>query len=225
MSTDYIIGAGVKVEIGLVEGASKTISAISLANPGIASSVGHGLAFGSAGYFDTVVGMGEIDGQAARVTDSGSPSADSFGLEDIDTTNFEAFTSGVFVPVSTWATLLQSTTVNFGGGAGKTQDTTTLKDTREKLVTVQNAAETVTIDALSLKEDNTAMAKIRSTARALGFLVFRVTYPPASGQTVGAQRLFRGQPSIPGENVGKGAVGTGQLSVTVKGQVCYLAAA
>ena len=74
----------------------------------------------------------------------------------------------------------------------------------------------------SLKEDNAAMAKIRTTARKLGYLVFRVTHPPESGQTVGAQRIYRGQPYIPGESVTQGATGTGQLSVTVQGQICYL---
>lgn len=220
--SNFIIGSGVKVEIGLTEGASKTIAAISLANPGVASCTAHGLTFGSAGYFSNVVGMDQIDGQAAKVTDTGSPSADSFGLEDINTTNFAAFTSGIFIPVTAWSTMSQSTDVDIGGGAAKTADTTTLIDTKEQQVSILNAVETVTISLLSLKDDNQAMTKIRSVARVLGYLVFRMTYPPSPGQTVGAQRLFRGQPSLPGEKTSKGAVGTGQLSVTVQGQICYL---
>ena len=224
MSNEIILGSGVRVEIGLTESAPKTITGVSLATTGIADSVGHGLAFGSAGYFTDVTGMDPLDGQAARVTDSGSPSADSFGLEDIDTSNFPAFTSGTFVPIATWSTLSQSTQYQLGGGAGKTEDVGTLLDTREKLLTTKNAAETVTIDIRSLKEDNQALAKIRSVARQLGYLVFRITFPPSAGETVGAQRLFRGQPSIPGESVTQGATGTGQLSVTIRGQICYLAA-
>ncbi|HKX44617.1 MAG TPA: phage tail tube protein [Burkholderiaceae bacterium] len=218
MSNDIIIGSGVRVEIGSTEGAPKTISGISLSNPGVVSMAAHGLTFGSAGYFNNILGMDEIDGQAARVTDTGSPSADSFGLEDIDTTNFAVFTSGVFVPITAWSTLSQSTQYQLGGGAGKTEDIGTLIDTREKLLTLKNAAETVTIDVRSLKEDNAAMMKIRQVARSLGYLVFRITFPG------GAQRLFRGQPSIPGESVTQGATGTGQLSVTIRGQICYLAA-
>lgn len=220
--SNYIIGSGVKVEIGLTEGASKIIGAISLANPGVASAVAHGLSFGSVGYFDNVIGMDQIDGQAAKVTDAGSPSADNFALEDINTTTFAPFISGIFVPVTAFSTLAQSTDVDLGGGAAKTADTTTLIDTREKQVSILNAFETVTISLLSLKDDNQAMAKIRAVARVLGFLVFRMTYPPSSGQTIGAQRLFRGQPSLPGEKTSKAAVGTGQLSVTIQGQVCYL---
>ena len=59
---------------------------------------------------------------------------------------------------------------------------------------------------------------VRQVARALGYLVFRVTYSD------GAQRVWRGQPSIPGESVAQGALGNGQMTVTVKGQICYLAA-
>ena len=224
MAIDLIIGSGVKVEIGLTEGAAKTVLSVTRTNPGIATSTAHGLAFGSAGYFDNVVGMDPLDGQAARVTDTGSPSADTIGLEDINTTNFPDFTSGQFVPVTAWATLSQATQFQLGGGAPKTEDIGTLIDTTEKLLTTRNAAETVTIDIRSLKEDNTALAKVRQVARALGFLVFRITIPPSGTDTVGAQRLFRGQPSIPGESVAQGGTGTGQLTVTIRGQICYLQA-
>ncbi len=225
MSLDLIIGSGVKVEIGLTEGAPKTVASVTNADPGVATtSTAHGLAFGSAGYFNNVTGMDPLDGQAARVTDLGSPSNTTIGLEDINTTDFPAFTAGEFVPVTAWSTLSQSTQYQLGGGAGKTEDVGTLIDTTEKLLTVRNAAETVTIDIRSLKEDNEALAKIRSVARGLGFLVFRITLPPSEGQTTGAQRLFRGQPSIPGESVAQAATGTGQLTVTIRGQICYLAA-
>jgi hypothetical protein len=215
-SNEIILGSGVKVEIGYTEGAAVTISAVSLASPAVASKAAHGLAVGSAGYFTDVTGMDPLDGQAARVGSAGSPSADNFGLEDLDTTSFPAFTAGSFVPVTAWSTLSQSTQYQLGGGAGKTEDVGTLIDTREKLLTIKNAAETVTIDIRSLKVDNQALAKIRSVARNLGFMVFRITMPG------GAQRLFRGQPSIPGESVQQGATGTGQLSVTIRGQILYL---
>jgi len=217
MST-LVKGRGVRVEIGYTEGAPKTVTAVSQSNPGFATSAAHGLTLGSAGYFDDIVGMDQLDGQAARVSDVGSPTADSIGLEDIDTTDFADFVSGTFVPVTAWATLSQSTQYSLGGGAPKTEDVGTLLDTTEKLETIKLAAETVTIDVRALTEANQALTKIRSVARAAGFLVFRITHPD------GAQRLFRGQPSIPGESVAQGATGTGQLQVTIKGNILYLVA-
>lgn len=222
MSNEIIIGAGVKVEIGLTESAAVSVNSITKSTAPLATAQNHGLADASAAYFTSMVGMEQMDGQAVRVQTQGSPGDDDFTFLDINTTNFATFTSGQVVGVATWATLAQSTQYAIGGGAGKTEDVGTLFDTTEKLLTIKNAAETVTIDVRSLREDNTAMAKVRSTARALGNLVFRITHPPAAGQTTGAQRIFRGQPSIPGESVAQGGTGTGQLSVTIKGQVCYL---
>lgn len=222
MSNEIIIGAGVRVEVGITEGAAKTLDSVSKSTTPLVVSQNHGLAHGSAGYFANMVGMEQLDGQAAHVSTQGSPGDDDFTITDIDSTNFGTFVSGQFVPVTAWSTLLQSTTHNIGGGAGQTEDVGCLIDTTQKLLTIKNAAETVTIDVRALKEDNAAMAKIRSTARNLGYLVFRVTYPPSSGQTVGAQRIYRGQPSIPGESVSQGGTGTGQLTVTIKGQVCYI---
>lgn len=224
MSATITRGSGVKVEIGLTEGATKTINSVSLSSPGIARSPTHGLAIGSAGYFDDVLGMDPLDGQASYVGSGGSPTADEFSLVDINTTNFPAFTSGIFVPIATWSTLSQSTKYGLGGGAPKTEDVGTLIDTREKLLLIKNAAETVTIDVRALKDDNQAMAKIRSVARELGSLVFRITHRPDGSETVGAQRIFRGQPSIPGEDLTQGGTGTGQMTVTVTGQVCYIPA-
>lgn len=224
MSSTITRGSGVKVEIGFTEGAAKTISAVDLSNPGIAHSVAHGLARGSAGYFLGVSGMDPLEGQAAYVGAAGSPSADEFSLTDIDTTGFPAFTAGTFVPITAWSTLSQATQYQLGGGAPKTEDITTLIDTRQKQLLIQNAVETVTIDIRALKDDNQAMAKIRSVARGLGSLVFRITHLKDGTETVGAQRLFRGQPSIPGESLTQGGTGTGQMTITVTGQVCFIPA-
>ena len=143
---------------------------------------------------------------------------------DIDASNVPAFTAGTFIPITAWSTLSQATQYSLGGGAPKTEDVTTLIDTRQKQLLIQNAVETVTIDIRALKDDNQAMAKIRQVARGLGSLVFRITHLKDGVETVGAQRLFRGQPSIPGESLQQGGTGTGQMTVTVTGQVCFIPA-
>lgn len=223
MSAPIIQGSGVRVEIGLTEGLPIPITAISRFNPGVATAVAHDLPFGSVGHFSDMVGMEELTGQAIRLLTAPSP-ADNFTLEDVNTLNFGVHVSGMFIPVLTWGLLAQSTQYALGGGAGKTEDVGTLIDTREVLLTTRNAAETVTIDIRSLKLDNAALRKIREVARQLGYLVFRLTIPGATAGTVGAERVFRGQPSLPGESVQQGGTGTGQLSVTIQGQICYLGA-
>lgn len=215
---DFVKGRSVRIEVGFTEGAPLTVLGVTQASPGVAAVTAHGLAMGSVGYFSEVEGMDQLDGQAVRVVSAGSPSADNFGLEGIDTSEYSQFASGLFVPISAWRTLAQSTQYQLGGGAPRTEDVGTLLDTTEKLETVKLAAETVTIDLRSLEADNDALTKVRQVARAAGELVVRITLAK------GAQRIFRGQPSIPGESLTQGATGTGQLSLTVKGQICYLPA-
>lgn len=215
---DFVKGRSVRIEVGFTEGAPLTVLDVTQANPGVAHVTGHSLAIGSVGYFSGVEGMDQLDGQAVRISSAGSPSADNFGLEGIDTSEFSTFASGTFVPISAWRTIAQATQYQLGGGAPRTEDVGTLLDTTEKLETVKLAAETVTIDLRSLEADNDALTKIRQVARAAGEIVVRITLAK------GAQRIFRGQPSIPGESLTQGATGTGQLSLTVKGQICYLPA-
>ena len=62
-----LIGRNVRIEVSKTEVAAKTVTAVSLANPGIATSTAHGLLDGSVGYFTGVTGMSQLDGQAARV--------------------------------------------------------------------------------------------------------------------------------------------------------------
>lgn len=214
--SEIVKGRGVRVEVGYTEGAPVTVTAISKSDPAIVTAAGYGLAVGSVAYLDDVEGMDQLDGQAIRIDAGGSPTADNFAAEDIDSTNFATFVSATLVPITAWRTLAQSTQYQLGGGAPRTEDVGTLIDTVDKLEIIKLAAETVTIDLRSLTEDNEALAKIRSVARNLGRLVFRITLAD------GAQRLFRGAPSIPGESLTQGATGTGQLTVTVKGQICYL---
>jgi hypothetical protein len=214
--SELVKGRNVRVEVGITEGAPKTVLDITKTDPGVALITGHGLTVGSIGYLDDVEGMSPLDGQAVRVSDAGSPSVDNIGLETIDTTDMPDFDSADFVPITAWATLAQSTQYQLGGGAPKTEDVGTLIDTTEKLETIKLAAETVSIDIRSLTEDNAALNAIRRAARASNKMVFRITLND------GAQRVFRGTPSIPGESVTQGSTGTGQLQVTITGQICYL---
>jgi len=215
---DIVKGRNVRVEVGFTESALKVVTNITKANPGIATVPGHALAMGSVAYLDDVEGMDPLNGQAVRLAAGGSPTADNFALEGIKTTNFADFISANLIPIATWRTLSQSTQYQLGGGAPRTEDVGTLLDTTEKLETVKLSAETVTIDVRSLEEDNEAMEKIREVARDAGNMVFRITL------ALGAQRIFLGQPNIPGESLAQGGTGTGQLTVTVKGQIVYLPA-
>jgi hypothetical protein len=75
--------------------AAKTITAITKANPGVATSPAHGYSAGTY-LLLTVAGMFQLDQRVVRVA---SPATDTFQLEGIDTTNFDTFVcpSGTFI--------------------------------------------------------------------------------------------------------------------------------
>ena len=210
-----LIGRNVRIEVSKTEVAAKTVTAVSLANPGVASSIAHALTDGSVGYFNAVTGMVNLEGQAVRVD---TVLTDSFALQGINTTGYPAFTAGTFVPVTVWSTLSRAGAYEIGGGAADKIDTTVLLDTIKQEANGLLAAQTVKIDLKLETTDEEALSLVTAAALSQAYLVFRITLAD------GAQRVFRGQPSLPGENVGQGALGTGSFDVTVKGQVLRLPA-
>lgn len=210
-----LIGRNVRVEISKTEGTAKTVTAVTQANPGQATSTGHTLTDGTVGYFVTATGMSQLDGQAIRVD---APAANTFELQGIDTTTFPAFTAGTVKAVTVWSTLSRAASYNIGGGDADKIDTTVLLDVIKQEANGLLAAQTVGVDLKLETTDEEALALVRAAALSQAYLVFRITLSD------GAQRVFRGQPSLPGENVGQGALGTGSFNVTVKGSVLFLPA-
>ena len=205
---DLIIGRGVRVEVGKTEGAAKTVTAITLADPGVATSTAHGLSAKSVGYFSTVTGMVNLEGQAVRL---GTTATDTFVLEDIDTTGYPAFTAGSFVPITAWATLSKATSISEGGGEADKLNVTTLLDNIRQERNGLLAAQSVTIQLLAESLASEALQLLRRGARDSDLFVFRVTW--ANGDVA----IFRGEPSLPGRDVQQGQAGTGSLTVTVRG--------
>jgi hypothetical protein len=207
----YIVGRGVRVEIGMTEGSAKTVSAITKAAPPVATSTSHGLTAKTLGYMSGVGGMVQLEGQAVRFS---AVDTNTLTLEDLDTTSYATFTAGSLIPVATWATLGSTTSYSKGEGAADALDATTLLDDIKQEISGLMAAETVSFNLNAQTISDTALAKVRSVAKASGYLVFRVTFKD------GNVRFFRGQPGLPGEEVQKGSIGTGTISVKVQGYVC-----
>lgn len=205
---DLIIGRGVRVEVGKTEGSAKTVSAISLDDPGEATSTAHGLLTKSVGYFSGVTGMVNLEGQAVRL---GTVATNTFELEDIDTSGYPAFTAGSFIPITAWSTLAKATSISEGGGEADKLNVTTLLDNIRQERNGLLAAQTVQIQLLAESLASEALQLIRRAARDSDLLVFRITW--ATGDVA----IFRGEPSMPGRDVQQGQAGTGTISVTVKG--------
>lgn len=210
-----LVGRNVRIEVSKTEGTAKVVSAVTVAKPPVATSTAHGLANGAVGYFTDVTGMVNIDGQAARAS---SVDTNTFTLAGLDASQYPAFTGGDFVPITAWSTLARASGYSIGGGDAARQDDTCLLDSITQEINGLLASESITLNLKKQTIDEEALELVRTAARTQGYLVFRITLAD------GAQRVFRGQPSMPGEDVQVGAIGTGSFGVTVKGQVVYLPA-
>jgi hypothetical protein len=210
----YPIGRGVKLEVENALTAAKTVSAVTLADPGVATtSTSHSMTDGTVGFFSGVSGMVNLEGQAVRIS---SASAAVFTLLRVKTTAFPAFSGTCsFTPVNTWYTIGAANAYQIAGGEPTEIDQTVLLDEIAQVTPGLLAAQTVSITGFSDFE-SAGMIKIVQAALDSAALTFRVTLKD------GKQRVFRGIPSLPGEDMSVGASGTGQFTINVTGRVLYL---
>jgi hypothetical protein len=208
-------GRNVRVEIAATYASDVTVTAVTLASPGVATATAHGLANDTVGYFYDVVGMAQLEQQACRVKNQ---TTNTFDLQGLNTTGYSAYTSGKFKPVATWSTLSEATSYSIGGGASDKLDVTTLLDIVRKeeqgLLPTQN----VSMNVIAQDTPSAAMLLLESAVQTQGLVVVRITLGN------GAVRVFTGEPSTPGEDVNVGAVGTGAIDFAAKGFALKLAA-
>jgi hypothetical protein len=205
-----IQGRNVKVEVALTYAAAKTVTAVTLASPGVATSTAHALVTGTVGYWSVTSGMPQLDGQATRVY---NPVANAFDLQSLNTTPFSAFVAGTFTPVATWGTLSEATSYEITGGGATKLDATRLIDVVTQQENGLLDVQTVNIALLNQTVNGAVMQFLEDAALSSAFVVIRITLND------GAVRVYRGQPSLPGESVGKGQLGTGSIEFSVKGVV------
>lgn len=206
----YAIGRGVRVEIGITEGAAKVFTGLTLAKPPVATLTAHALTAKSIGYV-SAVNIPQLVGQALRFN---PVTTNDVTLEDLDGTGYGALVGTLTViPIIAWQTLGNALDYEIGGGAANPLDVSVLLDDIAQQENGLLAAQTVNINVRSETISSAAAQRIREVAKANGYLVFRITLKD------GNVRVFRGQPSLPGENLPQGAVGSGSFTVTVKGFV------
>lgn len=208
-------GRNVRIEIASTFGSAITLSALTNANPGVATSTAHGLLAGAAGYMQNMVGIEQLNDQAFRVA---SPTANTFALQGLNTTSMGVFSAGQVFPASAWVTLAEATGYTIGGGAGTKLNATRLIDVITQEEQGNLAAQTFAVRLLAQTVPSTAGALLDSIAQATGKALVRVTLHD------GSVRLCYGEPSLSGEDVGQGALGTGTVDFAVKGFVLKVAA-
>lgn len=117
-----IVWKNVAVSMQSAIAATKTITAITKANPGVATSAAHGYANGDI-LFLLVVGMSQINEKVVRVANQ---TLDTYELEGVNTTDFDTFFSGTSAALTFGTPISSATTVNASGGDFDFIDTTTI---------------------------------------------------------------------------------------------------
>lgn len=153
--------------------AAKTLTAITNANPGVATSVAHGFADGDVLMYDSP--WEDLSGMVIRVDGS---AADSYSLEGVDTTDQRYFPAGsgagtTVQKVTNWVEMPQVLTVSTSGGDPAYTDIALLaRRNAIKVPTGFNATET----ALSLAHDpdNASWQQMLSISRALSPIAFKM---------------------------------------------------
>lgn len=118
----------VAVAVQTALAAAKTITAITKANPAVASSTAHGYSDGDLVLLK-VTGMIEVNHMVVRV--SGSVT-NAFNLEGVDSTLFGTFVSGTAEKITFGASAATFTDVSPSGGEAKAVDITTIHDDVDK---------------------------------------------------------------------------------------------
>jgi hypothetical protein len=116
--------SNVAVSVQSALAATKTITAITQASPGVVSSTAHGYSNGDYVLL-SVQGMYQLNYRVMRVS---AVATDSFSLEGEDTTNYATFVSGTAQKITFGTTLATLTNINASGGDFDFVDTTTIHD-------------------------------------------------------------------------------------------------
>lgn len=134
----------VDVDVQSALGTPTAITAITKANPGVASSVAHGLNNGDY-LILSIVGMRELHEKVVRVANK---TADTFELEGENTTSYGDFTSGTFTKVTFGTSLATILGITASGGDPQTEDETTIHDDIEVLNVTRLSAFQMQMDSI-----------------------------------------------------------------------------
>jgi hypothetical protein len=171
-------GALIQVQTGYL--ATKAISGVTQADPGVVTSAAHGQVAGEPGLFAGIVGMTELNGLDGIVD---NPTTNTFEIAGLDTTDFTAYASGgTFAPVDFGDVCEAKTFTGFDGQASELDVTTMCSEAKEYRVGLQDfGAFNFTMNYVPTDVSQIAMQNAKATGTALWF---RLVLPGSLGEWV-----------------------------------------
>ena len=205
------VSTGARLEVENTVGTSHAITALTKANPGVATSLGHGLSNGDTVKIAVSSGMRQLDGQVCRVANI---TVDTFELENVNTTNFSDWESGggTFQEVTAWYTVSPATDVD-GSNASPTElDASTLLDEVGRTIYGRAGAKS---GSVAIQDDPlvSAVQKLESASQS-DLLAFRITWSNGSLKLFGAYTAYDG-----GFNAQGNSIVTGSFPISVPAKI------
>jgi len=199
-----IVGRGITVQYASTLASAISPTAVTKANPGVATLTAHGLTDGAVGYWTVTAGMVELNNQAAHVI---ATSSSTFTMNGLNTSGYSTYSAGTFTAATAWSTIAEAASYAVGGGAANSLDDTRLYHTRTSNIAGLLAPQDLTIDVRNADVQGAAMSAIEAAAQTSTALLFRVM------QGSKTLRVYYGIPSMPGESVQAGALASGQFNI------------
>jgi hypothetical protein len=157
MTSTAVSSANSHVYIETADGASKTITAITKANPCVVTSATHGLAVGTVVVISGVVGMTELNGRAAVIT---AQDTNTFTLGGIDSTNYTTYGSAGAALPKTMTEVENVKSWDRPGNPAAEIDVTNLASTARERISGLADRGTVTM-ALDIDDDGPGQVALR----------------------------------------------------------------
>lgn len=204
-----LLAVNAPIRVESTRSAALTVTAVTLANPGVATSTAHGLSNGDVVVFDVSEGMVELNEQAVRVA---NVTTDTFELESLNTTNYTAWTAGDAYQITAWHTLCNSTGVDLPNNPPNKIPTTTLCSTQEETA-IGLAGEVSGSIPIQDQPGNVGMQAIGDLPSG-ATAVFKQTWSTGEEKVYNAQPVWGG-----GYSANVGDVVTGQIDLTLKKRI------
>lgn len=175
---------GVTLAIATAYGSPKTVSALTNANPGVASSTAHGFTDGD--IVEVTSGWSRLNERLVRIDNSDT---NTFEVEGIDTTSVAVYPAGSgggsVREITTWQQITQIMNVQTSGGEMQFTNYSFLEQDFETQLPTQSSPMVMTLEIA----DDPSLAgyqAVKAAAEARAIRALRVTYPS------GAIALYNG---------------------------------
>jgi len=194
--------------------AADIITSITKANPGVATSVAHGMNNGDYVLL-SIQGMHQLNDRVARIANK---TVDTFELEGIDTTLFDTFSSGTFEALTFGTSITSATSVSASGGGFDFIDTTTIHSNAKTQIPGLPAAATFSFENIWDVADAGLLA-MKTASDAQAKRAFKFTF--GTGGQIMVFAGYVGANLLPGGSA-QGLVTTSTV-ITMNGTPSYLA--